>query len=162
MTTFSVSLTNIMALLPQSHDYSYYGSRRIPSPPPQRLQKHTGQRAHCFAHCLDSWHQARLANISCVWCWRLCGINPAVRTSDNSALPYILMTRKSAKKMYKFIWSLLTFFSDRDSSVGIATGYGLDGQGIESRLGRNFSYTFRTAMGPTQHPLQWEPGLSRG
>jgi hypothetical protein len=24
----------------------------------------------------------------------------------------------------------------RDRSVGIATGYGLDGQGIESRLGR--------------------------
>jgi hypothetical protein len=27
----------------------------------------------------------------------------------------------------------------RDSSVGIATGYGLDGQGIESWWGRDFS-----------------------
>ena len=48
------------------------------------------------------------------------------------------------------------------SSVGIATGYGLDGPGIESRWGRNFSHLSRPALGPTQHPLQWVPGLSRG
>jgi hypothetical protein len=43
-----------------------------------------------------------------------------------------------------------------------ATGYGLDGQGIEFRWGRDFSHTFRLAVGPTQPPLQWVPGLSRG
>jgi hypothetical protein len=48
------------------------------------------------------------------------------------------------------------------SSVGIATGYGLDGPGIESRWGRDFSYSFRPAMGPTQPPVQCVPGLSRG
>jgi hypothetical protein len=31
------------------------------------------------------------------------------------------------------------------SSVGIATGYGLDGPGIESRWGRDFSHTSRLA-----------------
>jgi hypothetical protein len=36
------------------------------------------------------------------------------------------------------------------SSVGIATGYGLDGPGIESRWwGRDFSHTSRPALGPT-------------
>jgi hypothetical protein len=48
------------------------------------------------------------------------------------------------------------------SSVGITTGYGLDGPGIESRWGRDFSNILRPALGPTQPPVQWVPGLSRG
>ena len=34
------------------------------------------------------------------------------------------------------------------SSVGIATGYGLDGPGIESRWGRDFPHLTRPALGP--------------
>jgi hypothetical protein len=48
------------------------------------------------------------------------------------------------------------------SSVGIATGYGLDGPGIESRWERDFSHVSRPALGHTQPPVQWVPGLSRG
>ena len=52
----------------------------------------------------------------------------------------------------------------RDSSVGIATRYGLDGPGIESRWGggRDFPHPYRPTLGPTQPPVQWVPGLSRG
>ena len=50
----------------------------------------------------------------------------------------------------------------RDSSVGIATHYGLDGHRMESRRGRDFPYLSRPALGPTQPPVQSAPGLFTG
>jgi len=41
-----------------------------------------------------------------------------------------------------------------DSVVSIATGYGLDGPGIESWWGRNFPHLSSPALGPTQPPVQ--------
>jgi hypothetical protein len=48
------------------------------------------------------------------------------------------------------------------SSVGVVTGYGLDGPGIQSRLGGDFPHLSRPALGPTQPPVQWVPCLSLG
>ena len=48
------------------------------------------------------------------------------------------------------------------SVVGIAIGYGLDGPGIESLWGLDFSHLSRPGLGPIQPPVQWVPGLSRG
>jgi len=45
---------------------------------------------------------------------------------------------------------------------GIATAYGMDGRGIESRWGRDFPHLSRPELRPTQPPVQWVPGLSRG
>jgi len=48
------------------------------------------------------------------------------------------------------------------SVVGIATAYGLDGPGIESWWGRDFPHQSRSALRPTQPPVQWVQVLSRG
>jgi hypothetical protein len=47
----------------------------------------------------------------------------------------------------------------RDSAVGIATRYGLEGPGIESRWERDFPHPSRPALGRTQPAIQWVPGL---
>jgi hypothetical protein len=53
------------------------------------------------------------------------------------------------------LFMIKNVFSGPGSSDGIATDYGLDGQGIEYRWGRDFSYTSRPALRPTQPPVQW-------
>jgi hypothetical protein len=63
---------------------------------------------------------------------------------------------------------ILCPFKSRDSSVGIALGYGLDDRGsrLDSRWGLEiflFTTAFRTALVPTQPPTQWVAGaLSLG
>jgi hypothetical protein len=47
-------------------------------------------------------------------------------------------------------------YRGRDSSVGIATGYGLDGPGIESRWGARFFAYVKT--GPGAHPASCTMG----
>jgi len=47
------------------------------------------------------------------------------------------------------------------SSVGVATDYGLDGPGSNPGGDEIFRQA-RPALGPTQPPVQWVPGLSRG
>jgi hypothetical protein len=54
----------------------------------------------------------------------------------------------------------------RDSSVGIATGYGLDDQGGGSASpcrvkNFHFSISSRPVLGSTQPPIKWIPGLKR-
>jgi len=47
------------------------------------------------------------------------------------------------------------------TSVGIATDYGLDGPGSNPGEDEIFRPS-RPTLGPTQPPVKWVPGLSRG
>ena len=57
------------------------------------------------------------------------------------------------KDTLREIRTVLLYCVCRDSSVGIATGYGLDGPGIKSRCGWVFPHLSRPALGPTQPPV---------
>ena len=56
---------------------------------------------------------------------------------------------------------LLNYVVGRDSSVGIATRYELDGPAIESQWGARFPAPVQTGPG-AYPPIQCVPGLSRG
>ena len=57
---------------------------------------------------------------------------------------------------------IIIIIMGRDSSVGIATRYGLDGPQVELRWVRDFPLPSRPALGPTQPPVQWAPDLFPG
>jgi len=66
------------------------------------------------------------------------------------------------------IWLLLLYYllilllkSGPGSSVGLATDYGLEGPGSNPG-GDEILRLSRPALGPTQPPVQWVPGLSQG
>jgi hypothetical protein len=85
----------------------------------------------------------KAANYNLSWiCWN----------QDHFIAPHFLKVR----------FSVTLTSAGPGSSVGIATGYGLDGSRIESRWRRGFPHLSRPALGPTQPPVQWVPGLSRG
>jgi len=58
------------------------------------------------------------------------------------------------------IFVLPFIVSGPGSSVGTATGYGMDGPGIEFRWRRDFPHLSRPALGPTQPRVQRIGALS--
>ena len=88
--------------------------------------------------------------------------------ADFCEILYFRIFRKSVKEIQVLFKSdknngYFTWRCCPGSSVGIATGYKLDGPGIESRWGARFSAPVQT--GPGAHsasPVQWVPGLSPG
>jgi len=86
-----------------------------------------------------------------------------LRSTDQKVTPYVIFYFDYFFLLsYNQIFSIPFFFASHhivicrpSSSVGIASGYGLDGLGIESRWGRDFPHLSRPALEPIQPPVQW-------
>ena len=74
-------------------------------------------------------------------------------------LPLVISQQKPVFKLYYIYLTATITNVGRDSSVGIAARYGLDGPGIEFRCGRDTWHPSRTVLGPTQPPVKWTPGI---
>jgi hypothetical protein len=74
----------------------------------------------------------------------------------------VARTKRILSSLLFYIWPDVVADCGPGSSVGIATAYGQDGPGIESRWGRDFLHLSRPVLRPTRPPVQWVPGLSRG
>ena len=75
---------------------------------------------------------------------------------------YISMEWKYLIICLVILTRIQSFKVGQDSVVSIATRYGLDSLGIESRWGRDFPHASRPALRSTQPPVQWVPGHSWG
>ena len=82
------------------------------------------------------------------------GIQTVFETLDESKHSHALSIVTS-NFLFKNVKYLIFLTVGRDNSVGIATHCGLNGPGI-------FPHPPRPSLGPTQPPIRWVPGLSRG
>jgi hypothetical protein len=100
-----------------------------------------------------------LSNAS--WFYSIYVLFPVIHPSKNKPLKILSNYTMTPYSVIGIVVDYLTVLINT-SSVGIATDYGLDGSGIESRWGRDFPLLSIPALGPTQPPVQWVPGLSQG
>jgi hypothetical protein len=88
-----------------------------------------------------------------------------LRADPVCTAPATILSRNLCQPIYYEKWKLniQNYNFDhvgRDSVVGIAPCYRLNGPGIEFRRRRDFSHPSRQALRPTQPPMQYAPEYS--
>jgi len=101
----------------------------------------------CSVHCLQSIFALPLTNLAVAVTFA--ALNCHNRVADACYRSHVLYVSR-------FLLSSTSCISGPCSVVGIATSYGLDGPGIESRWGARFSAPVQT--GPGAHPASCTMG----
>ena len=99
--------------------------------------------------------------VVCGLCAVRCLIIVCVSLLFSNYRTYVFLTFLLYMFFVLYFCSLFHVFCGPGSSVGIATGYGLDGPGSNPG-GDEIFRPFRPALGSTQSPVKWVPGLYRG
>jgi len=115
-------------------------------------------RPHC-GHIQANIYRLSTFNVRTIWDPIVCTIVMCVITTIKTYICIIFYPQICFNSGY---YTHYNCTRGPSSVVGIATAYGLDGPGIESQWGRDFPHLSRPALRPTQPPVQWVPGLSRG
>ena len=111
------------------------------------------QKAVCLIEHTQSDHFALLYQRSTRWVqlkWCSCSSTNCSVVLQNVEVPAPVGTSTLTPEIPDHM--------DPKSSVGIATRYGLDSPGIESRWRRDFPHLSRPAPETTQPPVQWVAG----
>ena len=91
-----------------------------------------------------------------IWHWYSLKLVPGILRHNQDILKhkchfYYIHPRIPHKNINEVLYELPNVLI----AAGIATRYGLDGPGIESRWKRDFPHPSRPGLGPTQPPIQW-------
>jgi hypothetical protein len=105
---------------------------------------------------------ACLVNLGTLWRWVVNCFAPGEGAPVSLRIGGCVGSRDCLDVLEKIKMCWYCRRTGRDRSVGRATRYGLDGPGIESRLGRDFPYPSRPSLGATHYLLQWVPGIFAG
>jgi len=132
---------------------------------PDRKAMNTGYTWRCF-WCFKFYS---FLHIFSFWCWQFFFViekaadSIVTKYSKTSGLENQIFISNFIR-VYCFYINCTTWLPTvgRDSVDGMATGYGLDGPRIESQWGSDIPHLSRPALRPTQSPVQWGAGLSRG
>jgi hypothetical protein len=113
---------------------------------------------------IASWILCRKS--SCITPWIMCWKSPYKLSLREVFAGNLRISLRELGYLWKSLHErpliFLTRVLTRQSVVGIATGYGLDGPGIESRWGLDFPYPSRTAPQPIHLTVKWVPRIFPG